>query len=106
MNNKYEISDKTKKYNIGRYGMMREIYLKENYENLYLEMITNGELLSHLEEIDRTASSQIQNVIERMAREEGVTDIMKVKDLQRWTGLMDNFRQSAEEIVVSELIYS
>ena len=41
-----------------------------------------------------------------MAQTEGVTEKMKAADPLRWTGLMNNLRHSAEELVLSDLIYN
>ena len=42
----------------------------------------------------------------KMAQAEGVTEELKAADPMRWTGLMNNIKQSAEETVLQELIYS
>ena len=42
----------------------------------------------------------------RMAQAEGVTEELKATDPMRWTGLMNNLRHSAEELVLNDLIYS
>ena len=50
------------------------------------------------EAIDRYAA--------QMAKAEGVTEALKATDPLRWTGLMNNLRHSAEELVLSDLIYA
>ena len=50
------------------------------------------------EAIDRYAA--------QMAKTEGVTEELKAADPQRWTGLMNNLKHSAEETVLNDLIYS
>jgi hypothetical protein len=35
----------------------------------------------------------------------GVTEQLKATDQMRWVGLMNNFRNAAEEIVADEIIY-
>ena len=42
----------------------------------------------------------------QMARAEGVTEELKATDPMRWTGLMNNLRHSAEELVLNDLIYA
>ena len=42
----------------------------------------------------------------RQAQAEGVTEELKATDPLRWTGLMNNLRHSAEELVLNDLIYS
>ncbi|MGM9936180.1 MAG: TnpV protein [Candidatus Ornithomonoglobus sp.] len=101
-----ELTVPTEEHKIGKYGMMRRTYLKEHRRSLYTTLLMKGELLEHLEEIDKTATEQVQKAVEQMAKTEGVTEIMKSKDPLRWTGLMNNFLHSAEETVLSELVYS
>ena len=101
---KLEIPQET--YSIGKYGMLRRTYLKNHRRCLYSIMMMNGTLLSHLEEVDRTATKQVERIVSQMAKAEGVTEILKSKDPLRWTGLLNNFRHSAEEIVLSETVYS
>ena len=82
---------------IGKYGMMRLTYLKNSRRSLYSALMITGKLTEHLEETDRTAKEQIQTIVEKMAKTEGITEVMKVKDPQSWTGLMNNLLHSAEE---------
>ena len=100
------LSVPTQEHRIGKYGMMRRIYLKQHRRSLYSMLLMNGTLLQHLEEIDKIATQQVKEIVEQMAKAEGVTEIMKSKDPLRWTGLMNNYRHSAEETVLSELVYS
>ena len=57
-------------------------------------------------EIEQTAQKMVEQTVARMARAEGVTEELKANDPLRWTGLMNNLRHSAEELVLSDLIYS
>jgi hypothetical protein len=96
----------TEGHKIGKYGMLRRTYLKNHRRSLYSIMMMNGMLLEHLEEIDKAATEQVQKTVAQMAKTEGVTDAMKEKEPLKWAGLMNNFMHSAEETVLSELIYS
>ena len=42
---------------------------------------------------------------ERM-KQNGVTEKMKETDPMKWTGLMNNLKAQAEEVILTELIYS
>ena len=96
----------TEEYSLGKYGMMRRTYLKNSRPILYSSMLTSGTLLEHLREVDKTASEQVQRIVEQMAKAEGATEEMKANDPLKWTGLMNNFLHSAEESVLKELVYS
>ena len=57
-------------------------------------------------EIERTARSRMEQITAQMARAEGVTEELKAADQMKWVGLMNNIRQTAEEAVLTELIYN
>lgn len=95
----------TKEYQIGKYGMMRRTYLKQHRPSLYSLLMMKGELLSHLEEINKSAMEQVQTIISQMAAAENVNEELKAENPLKWTGLTNNFLHSAEEIVLPELIY-
>jgi hypothetical protein len=96
----------TEGHKIGKYGMLRRTYLKNHRRSLYSIMMMNGTLLEHLAEIDKAATEQVKRIVAQMAQTECVTEEMKEKEPLKWTGLMNNILHSAEEAVLSELIYS
>ena len=63
-------------------------------------------LLLYLAEIEQTARKMVEQTVAQMAQNEGVTEALKATDPLRWTGLMNNLRHSAEELVLSDLIYA
>ena len=69
-------------------------------------MLLTGRLWAHLTEIDRTAQEQMDNLVAEMAKEQGVTEALKASNQMEWVQRMNNIRQSAEEIIRSDLIYS
>lgn len=46
----------------------------------------------------------VTQAVAQRAKAEGVTEELKAADPQRWTGLMNNLKHSAEETVLSDLI--
>ena len=95
----------TEHYQIGKYGMMRKTYLKEHRPVLYNTLFLNGTLYRHLAEIDQTCNEHMELMIRQMAEREGVTEALKASDQMVWVGLMNNIRNRAEEIVLSEVVY-
>lgn len=57
-------------------------------------------------EIERTAFTRLEKMVPQMAKAEGVTEELKAADQMKWAGLMNNVRHSAEELILSELIYN
>ena len=86
---------------IGKYGMLRKTYLKENRPNWYQSMLATGKLTRHLSEIER-----LEQLTEQMARTEGVTEALKESDPMDWIQRMNNLRSRADEIILTELVYS
>ena len=84
---------------------MRRTYLQEHHKVLYNQMLLDGSLWPHLREIDEQAQSITNAIIARMAGIDGVTEELKATDPMRWTGLMNNYRHCAEELVIREIVY-
>lgn len=92
-------------YNIGRYGKLHSIFIKENRPAFYSMKTLNGTWLAYLEEIDTSAKEMVDRLIEDMVVKQGITEELKVKDQMAWVGAMNNIRHSAEEIVCKDLLF-
>ena len=93
-------------YNIGKYGRLHSIFIKENRPCIYSMKMLNGTWLAYLEEIDTTAKEMVNNLIKDMAVKQGFTEELKAKDQMAWVGAMNNIRHSAEEFVLKDFVYS
>ena len=91
---------------IGRYGRMRQRYLKEHRPVLWNHLVLTGKLYEHLHEIETAAQSRIDLMLPKLAEAAGATEDLKAADPMTWTGLMNNCKAEAEEAVLSELIYN
>lgn len=91
---------------VGKYGILRQSYLKKHRNGIYTGLFISGKLNGHLEKVDRQANEMVERLIEQMAKAEGVTEEMKAADQMKWVGLMNNIKARAEEVVFKELIYS
>jgi len=91
---------------LGKYGMLRKTYLKENNQLLYSRMLMNDTLWPHLLEIDRQAHDMMDTIVDRMKRERGITEQLKADDWWRWVKEVGNIRNAAEEFVLRELVYA
>ena len=90
---------------LNKYGRARLKFLKENRKAEYTIMFINGTLNKHLKEIQETAEERIDVIIEQLKQKNNLTEEMKNTDQLYWVGMMNNFRNTAEEIVLNELIY-
>ena len=99
------ILKKEEKIILNKYGRARLKFLKENRKAEYTIMIINGTLNKHLKEIQETAEERIDVIIEQLKQKNNLTEEMKNTDQLYWVEMMNNFRNTAEEIVLNELIY-
>jgi len=90
---------------IGKYGRMRKHYLKEHRPALYSSLLLTGKMDRHLAEIDGTCEERMELLIQQIAKQEGVTEVLKATDQMEWVRQMNSIRNRAEEIVLSELVY-
>ena len=68
--------------------------------------VKSGRLNQHLQEIEETARTRIEQMVSHMAQTEGLTEELKATDPMKWVGLMNNIKASAEEQILRELIYA
>ena len=89
---------------IGKYGHMRQRYLKERRPSLYSSLILSEKLYPHLLEIDLAARERMDAMLPRMMEAAGVTEELKARDPLRWVGLMNELKAQVDEIILHELI--
>ena len=91
---------------IGKWGRMHQAHLREQKPGLYSHLILSWRLYRYLADLNDQAQSRLEVIIRQMQSSEGVDEKMKAMDQMLWVGRMNNIRQRAEEIVVSELVFS
>ena len=95
---------KTNEVILGKYGRMKELYLKYNAHKTYREMRKNKELIPYLQNVDKYCAEAEEDLAQRMAKAEGLSEELKETDPQKWIGLMNNYRMCAQEIVIQDMI--
>jgi hypothetical protein len=75
-----------KVYNIGKYGRLHSIFIKENRPAFYSTKMLNGTWLAYLEEIDTSAKEMVDRLIKDMAIKQGLLKNSKQKT--KWLGLV------------------
>ena len=88
----------------GKYGMLRKQFLKVHRPARYQYLLMTGELTAHLNRVDQEASEQVKTLVKQMVKKQGVEQL-KMQDLMKWVGLMNNIKACAEEIVLKESVY-
>ena len=99
------IEDSNSNYNVGKYGHLRNNYIKEHKIGLYTELMITGTLTNHLIDIDKAATARVKNIVDKLAKAENVNEDLKSREQLAWVKAMNNIKNRAEEIVFNELIY-
>ena len=94
-----------KDYIIGKYGHLRLEYLKNHKKAEYTIMFMNKTLRKHIVETDKQAKRKFEILMNQMLEKNPIYENLKDTDPLKWTGLMNNYKHSVEEIVYKELIY-
>ena len=88
-----------------KFGLMRKSYLENHRRGIYSGLLLSGKLKEHLLMIQEQAEERFDLLVEQMAKQEGVTEQLKVQAQMLWVQKMNNIRARAEEIVREEIIY-
>ena len=89
---------------LGKYGRMRLNFLKQQHPVLYHTMLLNGSLYPHLMEVEQTAESRMQQTMAQLLKQNPAPD--KESRQMAWVQHMNSLKAQAEELVLTELIYS
>lgn len=90
----------------GKYARMRLHYLKKSKKEEYIILLMDKKLNEHLTQIQTTATQMLQQIIKKLAIQDGTTEKLKEQDQMKWTALMNNYKMIAEEQIMNDLIYS
>lgn len=91
---------------IGKYGRMRQRYLKEYRPALYSSLLLTEKLYPHLLEIDEAANRRMDILMPQLMKAAGVTEELKAANQMKRVGLANNCKAQVEEIIQNELIFS
>lgn len=85
---------------------MRKAYLEEYRPGLYERLLLSGKLYDHLAETDQVCRDRMEQIITRMAKAEGINEQLKASDQLGWVSRINSIHQSAEEIILDELVFA
>ena len=89
---------------LGKFGRLRRIYLMQHRPVLYNSMLLSGTLYPHLMEVEQTAESRMQQTMQDLLKQNPAPD--KEQNQMAWVQHMNSLKMQAEELVLTELIYS
>jgi len=107
----YELPNLTlnnnKKVKVNKYGMLRLDYLKAHKKSLYTTLLMKDELTNHLVSVSKNAENLLNNLMENYKKsDEKLSEKSKETNQIEWIKLMNNYKNTAEEILLKELIYT
>ena len=89
---------------LGKYGRMRLAYIKNHRPVLYNQMLLNGTLWLHLQDIQKTACEWLERTVA------GLLDKYPAPSKERaqllWVAHMNGLKAQAEVVVVREVVYA
>lgn len=93
-------------YHIGKYGHLRLEYLKSHKKAEYTILFMDCTLRKHIVETDKKAKKRFDLLMKQMLEKNPIDENLKNTEPLKWVGLMNNYKHSAEKIVLNELIYA
>ena len=107
----YELPNLTlndnKKGTINKYGMLRLDYLKEHKKALYTSLLMKDELTNHLISVSKDAEDLLNALMENYKKsDEKLSEKSKETNQFEWVKLMNNYKNTAEETILKEIIYT
>lgn len=99
-----KLEDK-ERFNIGKYGLLKLEYLKNNKRGLYTELLMKDKLNEYLHDVDINLMEKEEGLIKELSEKENINEELKSSNQMLWIGKMNNIKNRAEEIILKEYIY-
>lgn len=92
-------------YPLGKYANLRLDFMKKHRRGTYTTLLTEGRLNKYLHEIDLQAHAMLDDIIPRLAKEQGIDEALKAHNALQWAAEMNNIKASADAIILQEVVY-
>ena len=89
---------------LGKYARMRLTYLKNQRPVLYNQILLNGTLWPHLQDVQKTACACLERTITTLLDKYPAPDKDRAQLL--WVAHMNGLKAQAEEVMVREIVYA
>ena len=89
---------------IGKYGSMREKFLKDHRQGTYSAMLLEGSLGRYLWEINEQTKELVEKLTADLLKQDPGPD--KATDQMGWVRHQNIVRSQAEELAIARIIYS
>ena len=91
---------------INKYGLLRLEYIKEHKKGLYQSLLMKNELTKHLLSVSKECEERLKTLMDNYIKnDEKLSEKNKENNQLKWVKLMNNYNNTAEEIILKELIY-
>ena len=91
---------------IGIWGTRHYHHLRKANRILFNQLTISGKMNDYLADIDRQAEEMFSQLVKQLAERDGIAEALKATDQMEWVRRMNAVRETATEIVNSELIYT
>lgn len=91
---------------INKYGYLRLNYIKEHKKGLYQALLMKNELTNHLLSVSKECEEKLETLMNNYIKnDEKLSEKSKENSGIEWVKLMNNYKNTAEEIILKELVY-
>ena len=91
---------------INKYGYLRLDYIKKHKKGLYQTLLMKNELTNHLLSVSKDCEKRYNILMNNYIEiDNKLSEKNKETNQMKWTQLMNNYKNMAEEIILRELIY-
>lgn len=80
-------------------------YLKSHHRVFYYNLLTSCKLNDYLADVDESAKILFEQIVKSLAKQEQITEKLKVQNMMLWVQQTNNIRNRATEIVNEQVIY-
>ena len=89
---------------LGKYGRMRRAFLEQNKPMLFSDMVLTETLFPHLWEVQQTCEKRMDLLMKELLAKNLAPD--KATQQLAWVAHMNSLKAQAEEVILTELVYS
>ena len=91
---------------INKYGLLRLNYIKNYKKGLYQALLMKNELTNHLLSVSKECEEKLETLMNNYIKnDEKLSEKSKDNNQIEWVKLMNNYKNTAEEIILKELVY-
>ena len=91
---------------INKYRLLRLNYIKKHKKGLYQRLLMKNELTNHLFSVSKECEKRLRTLMGNYIKnDEKLSEKSKENNQTEWVKLMNNYKNTTEEIILKELIY-